>query len=631
MSHGLPIKCIEAVFLGVYLTNILENVMRLPIAFRSEIEGHFFEHIVLGIRSDKTSKWGAIGLSRKDTLMFKPLKYDSLGDMLNDYKTAYEDCFHCLKYVYLGLPFGRNLHSTEEIEWRVLKLDANKWPMLVQGANSFANDIAGISELHKSTGKIPPEVLKKYGHIQRFQGGSPKRQSPSKKKVSNSSSQSPKKKKKKNKKASKKLAAAVWAPSRTDTGSFFEAAPTTTANVIGGLIASPPLGNQIRASIIGLFVAGTIDAFLDFWVIYLFGIAQQKIILTLRKKVFNTLLMQDIEFFDATPSGEITSRLSADCAEMANDLTWVFRFFIEAIVRIVGIMGYMSYRSWRLSLLALCIVPLTALVNVLYGKWMWKNQARVQNAVASANARAQEVFGAIRTVFSFAREKEECERYSSCLDTWYCLMHFYEPNAGEILVGDKNLLDYDHNELHNDFAMVGQEPTLLSGTIEDNILYGVVGMGILTEDEKAEWRSSVVECAMQANAHAFITALPNGYQTDVGESGMQLSGGQKQRIAIARCLILNPSVLLLDEATSALDAESEALVQNALDIAMKGRTVIVIAHRLSTVAKADHIYVLHGGKIVEDGHHDDLVNRPIPKGKNNYLSYRQLIERQGGL
>jgi ABC-type multidrug transport system fused ATPase/permease subunit len=570
---------------------------------------------------------------------------------------------------------------------------------------------------------------------------------------------------------------------------FSLAIPHFVSQVIGGLIASPPLGNQIRASIIGLFVAGTIDAFLDFWVIYLFGIAQQKIILTLRKKVFNTLLMQDIEFFDATPSGEITSRLSADCAEMANDLTWVFRFFIEAIVRIVGIMGYMSYRSWRLSLLALCIVPLTALVNVLYGKWMWKNQARVQNAVASANARAQEVFGAIRTVFSFAREKEECERYSSCLDTWYCLMvkqiliqgfyygvcntfmintcvqgslliygswlsyhnilkpeillafmlyqgqlqeyfqnlfnsytnliksfgagakifeylerdpkckrpvtrlltrsfgpkkvgdiifrqccfsypsrpharvlsdfnmhvkegnvvalvgqsgsgkstvfrlleHFYEPNAGEILVGDKNLLDYDHNELHNDFAMVGQEPTLLSGTIEDNILYGVVGMGILTEDEKAEWRSSVVECAMQANAHAFITALPNGYQTDVGESGMQLSGGQKQRIAIARCLILNPSVLLLDEATSALDAESEALVQNALDIAMKGRTVIVIAHRLSTVAKADHIYVLHGGKIVEDGHHDDLVNRPIPKGKNNYLSYRQLIERQGGL
>lgn len=107
---------------------------------------------------------------------------------------------------------------------------------------------------------------------------------------------------------------------------------------------------------------------------------------------------------------------------MANDLTWVFRFFIEAIVRIVGIMGYMLYRSWRLSLLALCIVPFTALVNVSYGKWMWKNQARVQNAVASANACAQEVFGAIRTVFSFAREKEECERYSSWLDTWYFLM-----------------------------------------------------------------------------------------------------------------------------------------------------------------------------------------------------------------
>ena len=144
--------------------------------------------------------------------------------------------------------------------------------------------------------------------------------------------------------------------------------------------------------------------FLIFWCVYLFGVAQQKIILDLRRDVFKALLSQDMEFHDKTSSGEMTSRLTADCAEMANDLTWVFRFLIEAMVRIGGIMGYMLVRSWRLSLLALSIIPVTSVVNVFYGKWMWKNQAKVQTAIAQANSVAQEVLAAIRTVFSFARK-----------------------------------------------------------------------------------------------------------------------------------------------------------------------------------------------------------------------------------
>ena len=182
--------------------------------------------------------------------------------------------------------------------------------------------------------------------------------------------------------------------------------PHFISQVIGGLVSEPKNLSLVKESIISIFIAGTIDSFLDFWCVYLFGVAQQKIILDLRRNVFKALLSQDMEFHDVTSSGEMTSRLTADCAEMANDLTWVFRFFIEALVRIGGIMGYMLVRSWRLSLLALSIIPITSLINVFYGKWMWKNQARVQTAIAEANSVAQEVLGAIRTVFSFAREDE---------------------------------------------------------------------------------------------------------------------------------------------------------------------------------------------------------------------------------
>jgi ATP-binding cassette subfamily B protein len=147
---------------------------------------------------------------------------------------------------------------------------------------------------------------------------------------------------------------------------------------------------------------------------------------------------------------------------------------------------------------------------------------------------------------------------------------------------------------------VPQDVMLFGGTIADNIAYGRPGAT----------QAEIEAAARQANAHLFILALPDGYQTRVGERGVQLSGGQRQRVAIARALLRDPAILVLDEATSALDAESESLVLEALDRLMQGRTSIIIAHRLSTVRAADRIHVLKHGRVVESGRHGDLMRQP---------------------
>lgn len=165
--------------------------------------------------------------------------------------------------------------------------------------------------------------------------------------------------------------------------------------------------------------------------------------------------------------------------------------------------------------------------------------------------------------------------------------------------------------LRKHIGLVQQEPALFATTIYDNIVYGQDGA---TEAE-------VVEAAKLANAHTFISSLPEGYATRVGERGVQLSGGQKQRVAIARAVLRNPAVLLLDEATSALDVEAERVVQQALDRVTRNRTTVVVAHRLSTIQNADVISVVHEGKIVEQGTHSSLV-------ENKSGAYYKLINLQ---
>ncbi len=191
------------------------------------------------------------------------------------------------------------------------------------------------------------------------------------------------------------------------------------------------------------------------------------------------------------------------------------------------------------------------------------------------------------------------------------LLRFFDTSSGTLSFDGVDAKDIDIEHLRSNMALVPQEVILFGGTIRDNIAYGKPEA---TEEE-------INQAARQANALEFINSFPEGFNTQVGDRGIQLSGGQKQRIAIARALLKNPTILILDEATSALDSESEKLVQEALDTLMQGRTSFVIAHRLSTIRNADKIYVIENGKVAEEGKHDDLLQ--IESG-----IYANLVELQ---
>ncbi len=176
---------------------------------------------------------------------------------------------------------------------------------------------------------------------------------------------------------------------------------------------------------------------------------------------------------------------------------------------------------------------------------------------------------------------------------------FYDVTGGSIRIDEKDIRDVKMDNLRKFIGIVTQETILFNDSIRNNISYGST---IFSE-------SDIYEAAKIANAHKFISEMPNGYETEIGERGVKLSGGQRQRLAIARALLKNPDIMIFDEATSALDNESEKLVQEALDRLMKSRTVVVIAHRLSTIKNADKILVLEKGKIVQSGNHDQLLEQ----------------------
>jgi len=195
------------------------------------------------------------------------------------------------------------------------------------------------------------------------------------------------------------------------------------------------------------------------------------------------------------------------------------------------------------------------------------------------------------------------------------IARFYDPASGEVRVDGVSICSVSIDSLRIQIGIVLQESVLFSGTLEDNIKYG----------RPDATREQILDAATAANAHEFISKLPDGYATVVGERGSKLSGGQRQRIAIARAILKDPRILIFDEATSALDTQSERLIQQAMERLMKGRTTFVIAHRLSTIQKADIILVMDAGRLVESGCHDELVARGGLYSKLHALQFQEPV------
>jgi ATP-binding cassette subfamily B protein len=507
-----------------------------------------------------------------------------------------------------------------------------------------------------------------------------------------------------------------------------------------------------------LFAVQATFAMLRAW---LFTVAGERIVADLRARLFSAILDQDIAFFDQRRTGELTNRLAADTTVLQNTVTVNVSMALRHGLGAIGGIALLSWMSPRMTVVAMAIVPIGVVIALTYGKTFRKLATKVQDALAAATAVADEVISGIRTVRSFAREREEVSRYRRSIDetfrlaakqalmiggfsgivgfvgygaialvVWYggrlvtageltmgqltafllytgivamslgslgslwsdfmraigasrrifelldergalelapgepagdirgalrfenvtfayptrpeqrvldgfgleiepgqvvalvgpsgagkstvavLIQRFYDPQGGRILLDGRELRTIAPRSLREQIGAVMQEPVLFAESIAENIRYGKPGAS----------DAEVREAAALANAAGFIEGFPDQYDTLVGERGVRLSGGQKQRVAIARAVLKDPRVLILDEATSALDAESEHLVQEALDRLMQGRTTLVIAHRLSTVRRADRVVVLDAGRAVESGTHQTLMAR------NG--AYRRLVERQ---
>ncbi|MCH7564250.1 MAG: ATP-binding cassette domain-containing protein [Gemmatimonadetes bacterium] len=520
--------------------------------------------------------------------------------------------------------------------------------------------------------------------------------------------------------------------------------------LVGTLIDAPSqaLLNSIAIGLIGLFSG---QAVVNFTQSYLTASVSERVVAELRNDTFRALVYQPPGFFATRRVGELTSRLASD----AGLIQGVLRFGVPELIRqgvfLVGALALVTYTNPRLTLVTLTAIPFAVVVGWFFGRRVRRLSTTIQDRLAGAVARAEQVFTQIRTVQSFTRESWETEAYGTevnaardeglrravarasltgivtfvafgaivlviweggrlvlagdltsgqlvaflmyavtisgaitslagfwgnlqeaagaaqriweILDTPVAIVapavptrlpvpsrgvvryegvsfrygpdlplvlrgidltveegetvaivgssgvgkstlvsllpRFFDVEEGRVTLDGIDVREAALDELRKRIGFVPQEPMLFAGTVKENLLYG----NLEATDSEIE------EAARAAHAYEFITSFPEGFDQAIGERGVTLSAGQRQRIAIARVMLERPKILILDEASSSLDAESEALVQDALERLMSDRTTLVIAHRLSTVIRAERILVLDDGVIAEEGSHSELLRR----------------------
>lgn len=520
--------------------------------------------------------------------------------------------------------------------------------------------------------------------------------------------------------------------------------------------------DKIGITLLALFTA---QAIFSYFRVALFVDVTENTLASLRNTTYQRLISLPMTFFVNRRVGELNSRLASDISLLQDTLTTTIAEFLRQFILIIGGIAFLSLTSVKLTLIMLSVVPLLAIIAVIFGRYIRKVSRSVQDKIADSNTIVEETLQGISNVKAFTNELFEVARYKkSTADIvqqalkggkargafasfiilaifgaivfviWYgvrmvntgelsigsmfqfvlysvfvgasiggiaelyasiqkaigaterifeiidetaedvvldkqvlnaeklhgnvvfesvqfaypsrkeievlknvsfiaksgeqiaivgpsgagkstlvsLLFRFYDPQQGAIIIDDKNIKDYPLTYLRSQMAVVPQDVLLFGGTIKENIAYG-------KPDATFE---EIMEAAKKANAHTFIESFPDKYETLVGERGVKLSGGQRQRIAIARAVLKDPAILILDEATSSLDSESERLVQEALEKLMKGRTSIVIAHRLSTVKAADKIIVIDKGEVAEMGSHEELIKKE--NGIYRHLSSLQL-------
>src|SRR6266540_2654432 len=406
--------------------------------------------------------------------------------------------------------------------------------------------------------------------------------------------------------------------------------------------------------ILGLVVVLLVRAVIDGVRQFVMAYTGERVIFDLRMAIVRHLQSLSLSSLNRRKTGELMSHVTSDATLVHGVITQTVIQVLGQVLTLAGGVAVIFLMNWRLALLTLVVAPPIAVLGQRMGRRIRDISRQAQDAQGEAVGVLQEAIAEVRVVQAFTREEYEAARFhekllftfkrtierarisatmfpiigflgfmSVIVVLWYggpevapgettalvgpsgagkttlvnLVGRFYDPVSGRIVVDGHDLRDVTIRSLREQIAVVPQEPILFADTIRENIRYGRL----------AATDADIDAAAAAANATEFIARLPGGMATVVGERGVRLSVGQRQRVAIARALLRDAPILLLDEATSSLDNESEYLVQQALDRLMRGRTTIVIAHRLSTVERADRILVLDHGRIVEEGTHGELL------------------------